>query len=387
MWDACLPEELKRDLKQKDCYNITNINDLIQFGGTLHNSGIEELFKEIESLSLHSFSNIVSRKEHLQQIHFQKSNFIDHLHCELMKAKKWHEVETFTQTVTWLDKEQSNIIIDAGAGKGYASLHLANHFDRTVLAIECSQTNHDGAISHQKLTSKKKKIPLSNKIHYVIAEITESTDYEQIVNRSFPNFSENLIMTALHACGTLTDSVVTAFLKLSCAKSLCIVPCCYHLSVKSLSSIYEFSKNARMLAQQSTVKMKETQDHLSPSLFYRAILQVFLKTAGYKNVRLGRNAPTTNFLTYAKWSLQKIKFPHVVTDSTLEELYETFSEEEWKFRLFQLLRINIAPVIEASIILDKLLFIKNSKVCKELQLVQMFDSALSPRSWAIIAKK
>lgn len=92
------------------------------------------------------------------------------------------------------------------------------------------------------------------------------------------------------------------------------------------------------LAQQSTIKMKETQDHLSPSLFYRAILQVFLKTAGwflinkfnftryiylyysyllifcqigYKNVRLGRNAPTTNFLTYAKWALKKIKFPHV----------------------------------------------------------------------------
>ena len=60
---------------------------------------------------------------------------------------------------------------------------------------------------------------------------------------------------------------------------------------------------------------------------------------------------------------------------------------EWKFNVFQLLRIQLAPVIEAAIILDKLLFMYKSNVCTKLDIIQLFDPLLSPRSWAIIAQK
>lgn len=91
---------------------------------------------------------------------------------------------------------------------------------------------------------------------------------------------KKFIITALHACGSLTDSVIESFLKVNDLKCLCIVPCCYHLASKSLLKVLEFSKNSRMLAQQSTDRMKQKKELLSPSLFYRAVLQVIFQLIG-----------------------------------------------------------------------------------------------------------
>lgn len=102
-----------------------------------------------------------------------------------------------------------------------------------------------------------------------------------MVNTNYPNWNlnKNLILTGLHTCGTLVHSAIKAFL---CSKEinlLFVVPCCYHLADESLSGRWNFSKNARMLAQQSIERSKHNKQ-LSPSLFYRAVLQVILHTMG-----------------------------------------------------------------------------------------------------------
>lgn len=113
-------------------------------------------------------------------------------------------------------------------------------------------------------------------------QINEKTDYSYLVRHYFPELylKNEFIITALHACGSLTDSVIESFLEVDDLKILCIVPCCYHLATKSLLKIVEFSKNSRMLAQQSTDRMKQKKELLSPSLFYRAVLQVILQLLG-----------------------------------------------------------------------------------------------------------
>ena len=117
-------------------------------------------------------------------------------------------------------------------------------------------------------------------MHYVVEEIDKSTDYVKMCEQNFPDKSKKLFMSALHACGSLADSVIKSFVTTDEINRLCLVPCCYHLAAKSLSCDYEFSKNKRMLAQQCTDKMREKSQKLSPSLFYRAILQVILQSAG-----------------------------------------------------------------------------------------------------------
>lgn len=102
-----------------------------------------------------------------------------------------------------------------------------------------------------------------------------------MVNTNYPDWSldRNLILTGLHTCGTLVHSAIKAFLRTNDINMLLIVPCCYHLTDESLSERANLSKNARMLAQQSIERSKYNK-HFSPSLFYRAVLQVILHSMG-----------------------------------------------------------------------------------------------------------
>lgn len=102
------------------------------------------------------------------------------------------------------------------------------------------------------------------------------------LNYSDWKISKNLIITGLHTCGMLVHSMIKAFVCTKDINSLFVVPCCYHLADESLSGNWTFSKNARMLAQQSIERSKHNKHH-SPSLFYRAVLQVVLYSMGQLN--------------------------------------------------------------------------------------------------------
>ena len=93
------------------------------------------------------------------------------------------------------------------------------------------------------------------------------------------DINKNLILTGLHTCGSLTDSVIRTFLATKDINILCIVPCCYHLSNETFNKKISFSKNARMLAQQSIERSMKNK-FVPSSLFYRAILQVTFHSLG-----------------------------------------------------------------------------------------------------------
>ena len=111
-------------------------------------------------------------------------------------------------------------------------------------------------------------------------------------------------------------------------------------------------------------------------------------------MRIGSGAPLKDFQTYAMWainkinckSLQKDEIP-IPTEETLKAFYD--EQECWKksFEIFQLLRIQLAPIVEMAIILDKVLFLEKSKKCSILHIARIFDPLQSPRNYTIIAKK
>ncbi|XP_011497403.1 PREDICTED: methyltransferase-like protein 25 [Ceratosolen solmsi marchali] len=387
LWENCLPRDFK-------LYLETNGNNIFrkieQFNElTKHeDSKLYTFLRNVKALKLESCQNIITRCDFLNVLNYENAKVYKTIPSEFMKVKKCHEVDVFTKTIVWLNQNKSSVIIDAGAGKGYSSLYLSNYYNLPVLCIECSLINHNSAILHRSLVNKKNKRSTSL-INYAVEQIDETTDFVQLVKNYFPNLhpQRELVMTALHACGSLTDSVIKSFLNVSDIRCLCIVPCCYHFTSKSLSSLYEFSKNSRMLAQQSTDRINHKNEFLSPSLFYRAVLQVVFRLLGIKNTTIGRGAPLDNFLIYAKWALKKVNAKEVPTDEILEKTYEEFKDYKWKFNIFQLLRIQLAPVVEAAIILDKILFIHKFNICTKLEVVQLFDPLLSPRNWAIIATK
>lgn len=144
------------------------------------------------------------------------------------------------------------------------------------------------------------------------------------------DINKNLILTGLHTCGSLTDSIIRTFLATKDINILCIVPCCYHLTNETLNKKINFSRNARMLAQQSVERSTKNKS-VSSSLFYRAILQVIFHSLGIfvfiliqfecisysiyycfsfligiYNARVGRGGPSHDFPSYAQWAFSRL---------------------------------------------------------------------------------
>lgn len=156
LWEKCLPRDLRLYIEDSGS-NVFSEIEKYNDSSDDQTSVLCTFLKNIRQLKLENCPNILKRYDFLNTLEIEKSGVSNSNHPEFMTLKKWHEVDTFTKTVVWLNQEKSNIVIDAGSGKGYFSLHLANHYDLPVLAIEGSQTNHKSAILHHDLVKKRNK--------------------------------------------------------------------------------------------------------------------------------------------------------------------------------------------------------------------------------------
>ncbi|XP_014605164.1 PREDICTED: methyltransferase-like protein 25 isoform X1 [Polistes canadensis] len=385
LWDKCLPELLKLELE-----NIQTMNDIWKENENV--SRLNEFIRMTKSLSLQSCSMISNYKDIPEFLNLNLDNDefnveTNNKDAEFMSEKKFHEVETLGRVIGHIAKSTKSLVIDAGAGKAYLSTYLSENYKLPVLAIDSSDLCHKGAVHR---TEKMKKVgkQSSSSVKYIVAKIDENTDYNKMVNLNFPNWNlkNNLILTGLHTCGSLAHSLMKVFLHNDNFKVICFVPCCYHLVSESFSKRIKFSRNARMLAQQCIERTKKTKS-LSPSLFYRALLQVLLHSMGLDNVKIGRGGPLSDFPTYAKWALLKIgiDIKKIPPNEILEQLYQSHINLKLKLNLFQMLRIYISPVLEAAIILDRIVYLQNSMKCSKSFILRLFNPVLSPRQYAIVS--
>ncbi|XP_025264573.1 methyltransferase-like protein 25 [Camponotus floridanus] len=386
LWDKCLPEKLKSELE-----NI-NINDDIWMESNT-SPELSSFIQLTRALSLESCPAVICVDDLLKLLPqvpskepLIKNKFIDSK-SQFMNTKKSYEIDVLGKIIAEMALSTHSLVIDAGAGKGYLSTYLSEHFDVPVLAIDSSQVCHKGAINRQEKIRKRKQS--LTKTRYVVQELDETTDYNKIVNTNYPDWSvnRNLILTGLHTCGMLVHSIMKASLYAKDIRLLFVVPCCYHLADESLSGRWIFSKNAKMLAQQSIERSRHK--HLSPSLFYRAVLQIILHSMGYYNTKVGRGGPLDNFADYAKWALSKIGIDNkqIPSTCTLQEIYQSHIHFESKLRLFQILRIYTSSVVEAAIMLDKIIFLQNNAQHSKIAIVRLFDPTVSPRCYAILMIK
>ncbi|KAM0730451.1 putative methyltransferase-like protein 25 [Formica fusca] len=387
LWDKCLPGKLKSELE-----SINTTDDIWMENNT--SPELSNFIQLTRSLSLESCSAVICVDDLLKLLpqfpskeQSIKNKFIESK-SQLMNTKKSYEIDVLGKIIAEMALSTHSLVIDAGAGKGYLSTYLSEHFDVPVLAIDSSQACHKGAINRQEKIRKRKQS--LTKIRYVVQELDDTTDYNKIVNTNYPDWSvnRNLILTGLHTCGMLVHSVMKAFLHAKDIHLLFVVPCCYHLTDESLSGRWIFSKNARMLAQQS-IERSRLNKHFSPSLFYRAVLQVILHSMGYYNTKVGSGGPLDNFPDYAKWALSKIGVDNKQIPSTraLQEIYQNHIHFKSKLHLFQILRIYISSVVEAAIMLDRIIFLQNNAQHSKIAVVRLFDPTVSPRCYAIFMIK
>ncbi|XP_012061091.1 PREDICTED: methyltransferase-like protein 25 [Atta cephalotes] len=386
LWDKCLPEKLRSELENID------MNDDIWAENNI-DSELSNFIQLTKSLSLESCSAVICVND-LPKLLPQSSterlieNKFVYPKSELMNTKKSHEIEMLGKVIAEIALSTHSLVIDAGAGKAYLSTYLSEHFNIPILAIDSSQVCYKGAINRQEKIQKRKRT--LTKIRYIVQELDDTTNYNKVVNTCYPdwNVNGNLILTGLHTCGMLVHSVIKAFLHAKDINLLLVVPCCYHLANETLSGCWNFSKNARMLAQQS-IERSRYNKHLSPSLFYRAVLQIILHSLGYYNAKVGRGGPLNNFVDYAKCALSKIGVDknQIPSAYVLQEIYQNHIHFKSRLSLFQMLRIYMSSVVEAAIMLDRIIFLQNNIKCSKVAVIRLFDPTLSPRCYGIIATK
>eukprot|EP00042_Codosiga_hollandica_P032775 m.212683 g.212683 ORF g.212683 m.212683 type:complete len:333 (+) comp54015_c0_seq2:588-1586(+) len=246
------------------------------------------------------------------------------------------------------------------------------------------------------------------------------------------NTRQPICLVGLHACGDLTSSIVRVFIESEMIKSLVVVGCCYNRMTEwkpanatedaTTTSAMRVSRNAfplsdylkgqgpclgkrlRMLACQSTARMAQESFESHELVYYRTVLQCLLHRHRLLTVsedddsfqsepRVGRIKRVRSFADYALKALSRLKVAEasICNEEYLRQFFEEFRPAYGQFVRFLRLRAGFASCIERLIGLDRLCVLLEASSAQQqaisARLVQVFDPALSPRAFALVASR
>ncbi|KAH8297246.1 hypothetical protein KR044_008567 [Drosophila immigrans] len=356
-------------------------------------------------------------------------------------------VDKLVQSVS-LEPNASCCIVDAGDGKGYLSSRLALQYGHRVLGVDSNTTNTENALTRNRklqrawngLTERaelqsqgiipprrgKKAVhrdacaishPLDN-YKTTARFITTDINLDDLVAEHFGRHSNRVCLTGLHTCGNLATTCLQVFHAQDTCRILCNVGCCYHL-LRECYSHQEFfgnkvlmdqqteygfplsrhlqqqklclGRNARMLAAQSIERTLAAKELPNITLHYRALLELLVcrHAPHLKNeLQVGKVRKFDSFSEYIQKCAKKLNAPWLaaVEETELQTLLKAHEQDRQYLELFYLIRMSFAPVLEAVILLDRLLYLKELGY-KHSYLIDLFDAVISPRHYAIVAIK
>lgn len=383
------------------------------FTGKLFSKVPPELVEKCRSLREENFQNFrdtFSLKEYtLETCQEVKTvtlpDQLEQLYTDNMNPKKIHEVAIMAKHIdNTLDKTQKRVIIDAGSGLGYLSSWLAFNYNFKVLGIDSRPLNSESAENRMKKFAKKvKHLRMKSVNHKIHTEfIDEGTDFHQLAHVHFPDsINPSLTLTGLHTCGSLSNNCLKIFRNVSGIRTLFNIGCCYNLLEPSDFPMSQFgaemncqlTRNARMLAAYSADRVFSNPDLSNVTkIFYRALFEKLLGEM-YPEVKVSNLGPikATSFAEYV--TNAQLARPEVFKEiQAIEEEvasgYYKKHEEQWnEMIVFYLFRMSFAPVIEAVLVLDKVLYLLESEEVETVELVKLFDPVVSPRCYLIQANK
>ena len=247
--------------------------------------------------------------------------------------------------------------------------------------------------------------------------ITPKLDILEILKREFQlsnsNENINVCLTGLHTCGNLASTCLKVFSEQESIRMICNVGCCYHLINEEFSNddffvnkeiasnnlefgfpmsqylrqqTIKMGRNARMLAAQSIHRTVANRDISVKSLYYRALLEMIImeKFPNLQNcVQVGKIKKHNNFQDYLQKCDDKLKIglDQLWCHVNYEQIY---AKDEQFLKLFYLIRMNFAPVLETLILLDRLLYLKENNFEKSF-ILGLFDPVVSPRCYGIVS--
>lgn len=141
-----------------------------------------------------------------------------------------------------------------------------------------------------------------------------------------------------------------------------------------------------MLASQSIHRTINTGDLPNKTLFYRALLEILFMENSIKSIQIGK-IKCENFIDY----IRKCSIKHNLnfdkySDNYLNDFEKKYENNKKLLDVFYFIRMNFAPILEAIILIDRILYLKENNI-KNVYLTKLFDPIISPRCYGIIGIK
>ena len=296
-----------------------------------------------------------------------------------MKEKKRHEIEIIASLLDGIDKVN---FIDIGGGAGYLTENLVNNRERFSFSIDMNKKLQESGAKRINQNSEQN----FKKVEFLLNNFGEDP-YPLITGR----FQDNYVI-GLHSCGDLSPHLLQYTVS-NKIKSVLSLGCCYH----KLTDQYNLSS----LAQVSGLSLTKNSFNLATRGYsyqtlaglkrkikirkYRYGLHLYLFSLGHHNfIPTGR----TNLADYDKIFSEyaSIYAGELIKSSTDAEAFYKKDESQMEIKdiiAIDLIRGLFGRVIEAYLTVDRALYLKENGY--QVQIKELFDRKLSPRSLAIQA--
>lgn len=374
---------------------------------------------------------------------------------QLMSEKKSYEVKVMSQVVAAVTGAcDSSHIIDLGGGQGYLSTILALQHSKKTLSLDYNQINTHGAAvrskkleklwlrtqnresaystveHHGKNWKRKNKAPVltirdeelvvcRDRCKQITHFVTPDSDISSMLREAYPQEPlRHVCLMGLHTCGDLGATALRLYARSPALQCLAAVGCCYHLLEEEFcpsphwkavdQSLYGqgygfplsqhlrggrycLGRNVRMSGTQSPERVTDLRQAQTLPLFYRALLEKYLRskiTINDKEPRVvGRLATKcSSFVEYVHRAVNKLQLDFQVDDEEIVRLFDSHQREYQYLQIYYFLKTALAPVIEALIVLDRVLYLREQGF-PESYVVQIFDPLISPRCYAVVSLK
>jgi hypothetical protein len=364
------PQNWIEDLDKLDDESLWSIDTGRAFD-KISNNELKDLFKRLKIIG--QISSLEAPKVDFTQEDFFK-----------MKEKKRHEVE---RIISFLKdrKDENPEVLDIGGGIGHLARVLSKKMGKAATIVEADPNFiRIGNEVNKKLNVKN--------ISYVNDFFSKKESYHQC---------NSTLMTGLHACGDLTSDLIEYAAK-NRLDNLLSLGCCYFkvkgknylfLSKVGRSLELKVPKYALTLASRSHTGQDRSDFNKKKKVkYYRYALHLYLyHKLGIRDfLEVGESKYSlylNDFSYYARKKFDYLNIQPEEDDKQLNDFYSSSKTQKIIRKMFlaNIIRWQFGRSLEKMIILDRALFLEESKY--KVELGEIFDENISPRNIAIYAKK
>ncbi|PSN34212.1 hypothetical protein C0J52_13137 [Blattella germanica] len=315
-----------------------------------------------------------------------------------LTPKKQHEISSLAAFVnSECSVQEITNVLDVGSG-----LLLSYEYGFSIIGLESQPERVKTAHTRQTLLCH------TSTVTHITCNV--AADSKHVVESALQNANKPTCLVGLHACGDLAVSAIQLFLRISLLETMVLVPCCYHkMELSEENEFVNFPLSAslrdmvsssgksflsrpflRLASQESAIKWqnmtKEEHGLHSENTMAQGVV---LKKKHRRAVKKTNRSEFHNFMEDA---LSRYEFQTEAAfdiSSARNKMIDMWNEHKHSCRLVEAitaLQMAIQTIAEGFVIADRAAYLLENGI-SSVEVVKVMDNVLSPRCYALVAKK